>query len=412
MTTSQDTFPTGKSLARDGILLAIAVVLVAGLSFLDLPPVAASACGLAMSLALCKGLSFAPSWRPLAVLLAYMPIAVVDAPGIPWPAVYGSAIGAVGYAGFTLARRAWQVVRSQSIYSPAGEWIGLDRARLLSWRERRLGRLAPVPALRILLSPLGSLQDTIRDGFAATPHAIEFGEPDAGVAAHYDLFIPLTIPALLQCRQAGAAMPVEWPIPSAECIALCDDKLAFHRRMLRSGFGDILPPLAGPGIFPSVLKKRTDEWGRNCYLLRTTDDEQAHATLLDDPAYFRQCYVAGNREFACHMLISGGRLIEALTVEYRFDAADHLKSQLSPPMVSRIVRNRHLDAFEAMLLAIGFEGICCVNYKPGGARPLVMEVNPRFGASLAPLLYIFVNRLLRTRVSPSSTTSGIRATAA
>lgn len=398
-------------LARDGLLLVAAALCATWAARLQPSPAVATAFGLVLALLLCKWLRMPPLSRSLAVTVLLPALPLVQPGDALRSMAWGAAAGAAAYACFTLSRRARFAFRRNSLHSPTGRWLGLDYAgaRLLLERVRRT--MVPVPPMRILLSPTQH-EARIRAGFGNTAHDIAFGEPGAAGVDGHDLFVPLTIDALLRCHASGQADGAGWPIPTVDCIHVCDDKVRFHRRMTENGFSRWLPALARPGDFPSVLKKRVDEWGSSCHLLRDPGDEQRHAALLADPLYFRQRYVAGEIEFASHLLLSGGRIVDALTIEYRFRTPFHLKGTRHSPDSLRVARNGHLDVFRAMLASIGFEGLCCVNYKMADGLPLVLEVNPRFGASLSPFLFCFVDRSLRAGVSRRSTTSGTRATGA
>ncbi len=319
----------------------------------------------------------------------------------------GMMAGLASYVAFTLARRAAFVLDRKSVHTLQGERIGIDHGHVLVARERIMQRLHPQPARRILLSASGQ-ESGIRDGFRHARDHIEFGEMDPVSISRHDVFVPLTIPAILQCHDEGLAEGSAWPIPSRECVALCNDKLVFHNRMADGGFEQWLPPLAGSADLPSVLKKRVDEWGVNSHLLLCADDESRLAELVVDPDYFRQEYVTGATEYACHLLLlGGGRVACSMTVEYRFDSPEYIKGKSAGSGVSRVVPCRHLKPFSAMLASIGFEGLCCVNYKLRDGRPLVMEVNPRFGASLAPYLFCFVRRVASKVIDPTPATSGM-----
>ena len=50
----------------------------------------------------------------------------------------------------------------------------------------------------------------------------------------------------------------------------------------------------------------------------------------------------------------------------------------------RLSRTRFTPEFQSILRFIGFNGLCCVNYKLRNERPVILEINPCFGASLCP----------------------------
>jgi predicted ATP-grasp superfamily ATP-dependent carboligase len=53
----------------------------------------------------------------------------------------------------------------------------------------------------------------------------------------------------------------------------------------------------------------------------------------------------------------------------------------------------YLPLFTSMLNAIGFEGLCCIDYKVFDNRPFVLEINPRMGGSLSLYFHRFVEEV-------------------
>ncbi|MGL6071044.1 hypothetical protein, partial [Craterilacuibacter sp.] len=220
---------------------------------------------------------------------------------------------------------------------------------------------------------------------------------EGAILAEADLVVPLDIEPLLALRQQPRAVwennPI--PLPSTRSIQLCDDKLVFYRHLLAAGFGRELPRIAEAGLLktPFILKKRQDVMGQHCYVVHNQQDLQRYAPLLDDPDYFCQTLVTGDEEFATHLLVRDGRVEHALNIRYRFAGNTPVKGK--DPAFRAPVPARHLALFGEMLAALGFEGLCCFNYKEEGGKPLVLEINPRFGGSLCPYFFTFVHHLQR-----------------
>jgi carbamoylphosphate synthase large subunit len=206
--------------------------------------------------------------------------------------------------------------------------------------------------------------------------------------------VPLSthdLAALEPLRARFAGHPIA--LPSGDCIALCEDKPRFNAVLIERGFGAHVPAMQGPFAFPYIVKKRRAEWGEHCHVVARPDDERRYAAQLADPDYFRQAFVPGATEFTTHVLVRGGRLVRALTLEFSFAHALPVKSRDCQPVAIRLRRTAHDRLFEAMLRAIGFEGLGCFNYKLVAGQPQVFEFNPRFGASLAPYFPTFLRSL-------------------
>ena len=143
---------------------------------------------------------------------------------------------------------------------------------------------------------------------------------------------------------------------------------------------------------PYILKKRVGWWGDGCHLIRNQDDEQRIQERINDPDYFCQEFIPGASEFATHILFARGKIIKALNIMYAFESDTPIKGQDSD-IYKVIHRCPYLKLFGRVLRTIGFEGLCCVNYKVAQGQPFLLEINPRFGGSLSRYFFSFLRYL-------------------
>lgn len=247
--------------------------------------------------------------------------------------------------------------------------------------------------MKILFSTKPDWEADIRSGFETTEHVIAFSDFDKADLRDHDLVVPLTVQALreLHARRDDVANNLI-PIPSEESVALCDDKLLLNRAIERRGFPDCIPTMGLFQSYPYILKKRTDEWGANSRIVHAKADEEQYADRLVDPEYFRQEYIPGRTEYTTHVLFKDGRVVCSTTLEFTFEREVFIKGR-EPDCGRAVCDCAHLDLFGKILATIGFEGLCCFNYKLLGKQPLIFEINPRFGASLGPLFGEFLERM-------------------
>jgi hypothetical protein len=257
-------------------------------------------------------------------------------------------------------------------------------------------RLSPRQGLRILFSPKPDWEGQIRAGFRHTRHEVAFLElsPLKEAIADYDVVVPLTIADVRFLNKTrGLIAHNRLPIPSLESISLCDDKVRFSQFLQDNGFGDFLPQTGDRLAYPYVVKKRIDEYGQSCHMIHDARGAEACAGFLADPAYFTQALVPGPKEYATHIVFSGGKIACSLNIEYRFGTSGSIKGK-DNYLGTHPCRCPHLDLFASMLKAIEFEGLCCVNYKTADdGRPMMLEINPRFGGSLSPWFFGFIRYL-------------------
>jgi len=397
----------GKSPQRDPWLLLIAVIAWMPVAWWHPDEGITALLGLGSTLFLCKTLAMWPMWR---ALVAPMPTATA----FPWlddigrSALSLALLAACGYLAFTLARlgvyamRAW--MDTFRFRTPEGTEDGWDYGQWLIARERLLACLWPWRRRRILFPPT-AMEAELRKGFGHRGDRLRFAQPTPGELHAHDLVVPLTLPDLDRLRGFGSLLAHNpLPLPDPDCVDLCNDKLLCNRALAAAGFADCVPEISDSLPFPYVLKKRIDAWGDNTHVVANAEDECRLAALLHDPDYFRQVFVPGQREYAAHLLVRNGRIAAAIAVEYVFAHELHKKCREQPPRYRRLRRASHLPLFRDMLAAIGYEGLCCVNYKLQDGRVRFLEINPRFGASLAPWFFAMVRALPRAS-SPSSRAS-------
>jgi predicted ATP-grasp superfamily ATP-dependent carboligase len=272
------------------------------------------------------------------------------------------------------------------IYSRIGKALFLGAEILRS-------RLGAQRKLRILFSSEKNLEPPIRRSFRFTKHEIAFADLSAEAMKDRDLVVPMTVAALKYLTdQKDPGLPNLMPIPSMEAISLCDDKYLLNQKLAANGFDAFVPRMGDNQTYPYILKKRIDAWGVNTHVVSSAEQEKAFSDKIADPDYFKQQLITGPFEYATHIIFKDGRIVCSLNVEYKFSKERPIKGK-DHPVYSRLCSCPYLDLFSQVLSCIGFEGLCCVNYKVLENRPYIFEINPRFGLSLGPYFFAFVRQL-------------------
>ena len=248
--------------------------------------------------------------------------------------------------------------------------------------------------MKILFSHKPTWEDSIKKGFKYTQHAIAFGEISADNIKDYDLIVPLTIQDLKYLDEVRSLIidnPI--PIPSMESILLCDDKYLLNKTLVAKGFGSFVPQMGGALTYPYILKKRIDEWGVNSHTIADIQQEHIFLDTLTNPEYFSQELITGPYEYATHILFKDQKIACSINIKYAFKSETPIKGKDNPIYI-KVCRCPYLDVFSSIIKSIGFEGLCCFNYKVFDNRPFILEINPRFGGSLGPLFFSFMNHIV------------------
>jgi hypothetical protein len=169
--------------------------------------------------------------------------------------------------------------------------------------------------------------------------------------------------------------------PPERLVQLCHDKLALNRFLLDTRNTALVPRILEPGktLYPCILKRREDFWGRNSHLIRGPEDARRLGPLLEDPAYFRQEYVPGAEERATHIRARVGAVLDRRTVIAEVAPGPYVLGRQAAPRDRRFTGDAALDAVFATL---GCTGTCCIDYKIEDGEVRLFEINPRFGWSL------------------------------
>lgn len=254
--------------------------------------------------------------------------------------------------------------------------------------------LKPHKKLNILFSNKLDWKDSIRSGLSFTDHEVYFDNFIDQDFSKFDLIVPLTIDDILYLNtQQNKILNNAIPIPNKESVLLCDDKDAFNTFLISNGFSDYIPTTGVKLKFPYILKKKVDVWGANSFIIDNKNKELEFEDKINNIGeYFTQELILGKTEYATHILCKKNRIVYSLNVKYTFANDMPIKGK-DKPLFMTIISSHYLDLFSTILELINFEGLCCFNYKIVNGKPLIFEINPRFGGSLCPFFFTFLDHI-------------------
>ena len=247
--------------------------------------------------------------------------------------------------------------------------------------------------LKILFSAKAERENDVRKSFRFLHHQISFDEFTPENFKKNDLIMPFNMYNLrIMIQNAHLVKHNPIPTPTMESIDICDDKYLFYQTLVEKGFENDMPRVGKNLTIPYIVKKKVAHMGMNCYVIDTPEKEEKYKSEINDPDYFCQEIVQGPKEYATHLVYKGGKMVAALNVVYIFSTPTYVKG-VDKFICNKLCKSPHLDLFADILDAIGFEGICCFNYKEINGKPYVFEINPRFGGSLSMFFFSFLRHL-------------------
>lgn len=260
-------------------------------------------------------------------------------------------------------------------------------------QETLLYNLKTRAKTKILFSIAPVQEANLRKGLRFTNIELDFNEFTDERISSNDFVIPLTIPDLKRLDKARHLLKNNnIPIPTLESINICDDKYLFYETLISKGFGHLLPKIESNLPYTYILKKKITERGVDNYIISDGETELKYENFISSQDYFCQQMVLGNKEYATHILFRNKKIDASLNIEYVFSNEVPIKGQ-DIVMNRRIVASPFNQIFSEILESIEFEGICCINYKELDGKPLIIEINPRFGASLSLYFISFLRKI-------------------
>lgn len=292
--------------------------------------------------------------------------------------------------------RRWVFPNTENLNGRFSFFVIKLKARLINEAyftgQKLLFTIRPPRAKRILFSDKDDWEQYIRKGFSKKSKLV-FKTFEPGDFKSYDLIVPQTIQDLKTCIDNRSLIHEQaLPIPSAESLAICDDKMSFNRFMIDHGFGAYIPNTQRPLKFPYILKKSVDEYGQSTFIIDNEMDEQRHAHDLNNSGFYSQELVSGKHEYATHIVFKDGKITANLNIRYTFSEASFVKGK-QKYLCRQVCLTKHQELFAEILTKLGFEGICCFNYKEKDGKPMIFEINPRFGGSLTDYFFSFVRKI-------------------
>ncbi len=248
-------------------------------------------------------------------------------------------------------------------------------------------------SISILFSENNEREEDIKKSFRLLRHKVSFGKFSYENVKKNDLVIPLTIDdirLLDSYPELAKRNPI--PNPTLRSLDICDDKYLFYTTLVEKGFENYLPKVGKDLRMPYIVKKKIAHMGMNCYVIDTPEKQEQYKSEINDPDYFCQEIVQGQKEYATHFLYIGGKVVRALNMIYIFPTPTYVKGR-DKFICNRLGSCPHTKLFGDILDAIGYEGLCCFNYKEIDGKPYVFEINPRFGSSLAMFFFSYLKNL-------------------
>ena len=258
----------------------------------------------------------------------------------------------------------------------------------------------PIPVRRVAFGDFENWEQDIRKNLDPG-YAASFVDLSRVRLQEFDAVVPLQLGHYAPLMRHPELHGTKFFHPSPQVVSLCDDKLRLAEFLIAQGFADHVPRLRSSGSpYPYVWKKRHGWWGMHCRIV--SEPEQEHGLDLSDPEWFAQEFVPGDVECATHILRVNAEIRYVSTFVHKMATSSYVNGAQDTPLHSNLFQGcQYLDLFSDILARLNFEGTACIDYKVADGRPVLFEINPRFGGSLCADVTAYLDAYLKSLTKPT-----------
>lgn len=196
--------------------------------------------------------------------------------------------------------------------------------------------------------------------------------------------IPLSEDNILNCPRTAQALA-----PDRRSVTTLRNKAAFAAYVEKAGLAELCPvtyAIREQVEYPCIVKYVNAAFAFGSRILRSDRElDDFLQTEPWDPAKFivQQCIVSPV-EYATHCVCQGGRILWSSTFAFENDTGQEIRQGIVfKSMTAVAAPESALAAIERLLLPLGYDGPCSVDYTlTAEGRVAVFEINARFGGTI------------------------------
>lgn len=196
-------------------------------------------------------------------------------------------------------------------------------------------------------------------------------------------------------RDEFFALNIPWLLPTYAASEM-EDKFKFHAWMYKNNWSHCLPGKRHITDYPYVLRIGNGYSAKYVFLIRHEAELNALDFDIDTGKYICQEYILGSEEYAYHFIAVNGDIVKQTTYKHFF--SELIQDQyyirgrgfFNTSIQSVVLDPEHDQILRAVIKAIAFTGVGCIDFKIHNQHLYILELNTRMGGSL-----IFFDAILR-----------------
>lgn len=195
---------------------------------------------------------------------------------------------------------------------------------------------------------------------------------------HVNYVLPLTD---INCREINNAN-IKAMIPNADVLRTFSDKRVFSEYVKKNNLTKYFPQVfTGPNVHKQLVVVKPIIGGGSCGVYFTQLNKLKKEDFIENTV---QEYIYSTIEFAGYFIADEGRIIHSFAYYREYPSCPYIKSVND---VS-IQKKTHIDEvyvkiIEEFVKPVSYTGAFCVDFKLAKDTLIVLEINPRLGASVS-----------------------------
>jgi predicted ATP-grasp superfamily ATP-dependent carboligase len=195
---------------------------------------------------------------------------------------------------------------------------------------------------------------------------------------HINYVLPLTD---IHCLEINIAK-IPALIPSADVLNIFSDKQLFAEYVQKHNLQNYFPQtFTSPNINKKLVVVKPKHGGGSAEVYFTELNKLKEEDFVNNTV---QEYIYSNIEFAGYFVANKGEIIDAFTYYREYPPGPYIKAVNDITVQYRTVVDKpYVEIIEKFVKPVSYTGTFCVDFKLAKDTLIVLEINPRLGASLS-----------------------------
>ena len=175
-------------------------------------------------------------------------------------------------------------------------------------------------------------------------------------------------------------------IPSKDVIDIVSYKTNFYNLLTKNDLGEHFPKqLTSPNFAkPFIIKRLNGAGGEGIFLVWNQDryEKALQQPSLKGQPYILEEYIEGDNEYVFYCVCKDGELLWSTSLIAQPPTDSRVQKGSFTNAAETQIKPDVYDIFKTIFKLLNYNGPANINYKLKEGKPIIFEINPRFGGTL------------------------------